>query len=176
MLVEDLSLHILDLAENSIEAGASKIEIIIRENIKTDWLTIEIIDNGKGMSAEVLKRALDPFFTTKTVRRVGLGLSLFKDAAQEAGGDLTIQSKVGQGTKLKATFQLRHIDRKPMGSMTQTLITLIIGHPEIRFVYLHRKNGRAKRFDSAALAKEQDLTTIGTIELITLVRKHLQDL
>jgi anti-sigma regulatory factor (Ser/Thr protein kinase) len=174
--VEDLSLHILDLAENSIEAGASKIEIIIRENTKTDWLTIEIIDNGKGMSPEVLKRALDPFFTTKTVRRVGLGLSLFKDAAQEAGGDLTIQSKVGQGTKLKATFQLSHIDRKPMGSLTQTLMTLIIGHPEIRFIYSYQKNGQVKRFDSAALAKDQDLTTIGTVELVALVRKHLEDL
>lgn len=174
--MEDLSLHILDLAENSIEAGASKIEIIIRENTKTDWLTIEIIDNGKGMSPEVLKRALDPFFTTKTVRRVGLGLSLFKDAAQEAGGDLTIQSKVGQGTKLKATFQLSHIDRKPMGSLTQTLMTLIIGHPEIRFIYSYQKNGQVKRFDSAALAKDQDLTTIGTVELVALVRKHLEDL
>ena len=174
--MEDLSLHILDLVENSIEAGASKVEIKIREDTKADWLTIEIIDNGKGMTEEVLKQALNPFFTTKTVRRVGLGLSLFKDAAQEAGGDFDIQSRLGKGTRLKATFQLNHVDRKPMGDMIKTILTLIVGHPEIRYVYRYQKNGQIKRFDSASLFKGQDLTTLSTIEIIALSKKHLSEI
>jgi len=171
--MEDLSLHILDLVENSIEAGASKVEIKIREDTKTDRLTIDIIDNGKGMSEEVLKQALNPFFTTKTVRRVGLGLSLFKESAQDAGGDLIIQSKLGQGTKLNATFQHSHIDRKPLGDITKTILILIVGHPEIRFIYRHQKDGQIKRFDSGSLFKGQDLTTLSTIEIIALAKKHL---
>jgi len=172
--MEDLSLHILDLVENSIEAGASKVEVRLREDLKADRLTIEIDDNGKGMDDEMLKRALDPFFTTKKVRRVGLGLSLFQQAALAAGGDFAIQSKPGRGTKLKASFQLSHIDRKPLGDMTKTVITLIVGHPDVRLMYQHRKNGLMQRFDSGALTEGQDLSSMSVVELVTLVRKHLQ--
>ncbi len=136
--MEDLSLHILDVVENSIEANASKIEIKIVEKKKKDLLAIEIKDNGKGMNKETIKKVLDPFYTTRTTRRVGIGLSLLAQAARESNGNFEINSKVGVGTEVKANFQYSHIDRKPIGDMKNTLITLMVSHPEINFVYEHQ--------------------------------------
>ncbi|HHE38370.1 MAG TPA: ATP-binding protein, partial [Candidatus Cloacimonetes bacterium] len=122
--MEDLSLHILDVVENSITANASKIIIKIREEKEKDLLVIEIKDNGKGMNEETVKKVLDPFYTTRTTRRVGLGLSLLQQAAKESNGDFEINSKPGVGTEIKASFQDSHIDRKPIGDMNSTIVTL----------------------------------------------------
>jgi signal transduction histidine kinase len=133
--MEDLSLHILDVVENSIEANASKIEIKIIEEKSRDLLVIEIKDNGRGMSKETINKVLDPFYTTRTTRKVGLGLSLLAQAAKESNGNFEINSKVGEGTVVKASFQYSHIDCKPIGNMNDTIVTLIISHPEINFIY-----------------------------------------
>lgn len=154
--MEDLSLHILDVVENSIDAGAKRIKIEIYEDLKLDLLKIEIVDDGKGMDKETLRKSLDPFFTTKTVRKVGLGLSLFREAARMANGDFVIRSDVDKGTKVMATFQHSHIDRKPFGDMTKTLMTLIVGHPEVRISYLHKEDGITHTFDTE---KQQTKTT-----------------
>jgi signal transduction histidine kinase len=146
--MEDLSLHILDIAENSIAAEAKRIEIIINEDNDKDLLTIEIKDDGKGMDQENLKKAIDPFFTTRKTRRVGLGLSFLSQAAEESGGKMEIKSAPNEGTTTKATFCLSHPDCKPMGDISQTIQTLVIGHPEIHFVYEHRKDNSIYRFDS----------------------------
>ena len=172
--MEDLSLHILDIIENSIDAGAQKIEIRILEDLKLDLLKIEIIDDGKGMDEGMLKKALNPFFTTKTVRKVGLGLSLFREAARMANGGLVIRSGVDSGTKVSASFQHSHIDRKPLGDMSKTMMTLIIGHPEIRIKYLRQKDDVKYTFDTEELEIEGDLSSISTIELMKLVEKSLQ--
>jgi len=139
--MEDLSLHILDIAENSVAARANKIKIQITENTKTDVLSLEIIDNGIGMDEETTKKALDPFYTSKTVRRFGFGLSLLSEATKAANGSFSLESKKGSGTKIRATFQLSHIDRQPLGDMGQTMVTLILGNPEIDFFYVHKKDG-----------------------------------
>ncbi len=136
--MEDLSLHILDVVENSVAAGASKVEILIDENISENLLVIEIKDDGRGMSEEILKKVLDPFYTTRTTRRVGMGLSLLAQASEESNGEFNIDSKVGEGTKVKATFQYDHIDRKPMGDLKSTFIALLTSYPEINFVYIHK--------------------------------------
>jgi signal transduction histidine kinase len=136
--MEDLSLHILDVVENSIEANASKIEIKIIEGKNKDLLAVEIKDNGRGMNRETINKVLDPFYTTRTTRRVGMGLSLLAQAAKESNGNFEINSEVGVGTEVKATFQYSHIDRKPIGDMKNTLITLMVSHPEINFVYEHQ--------------------------------------
>jgi signal transduction histidine kinase len=146
--MEDLSLHILDIAENSIAAEASKIEIIIDEDRDKDLLTIEIKDDGKGMDQETLKKALDPFFTTRTTRRVGLGLSFLSQAAEESGGKMELKSVPNEGTTTRATFRLSHPDCKPMGNIIETIRTLIISHPEIDFVYEHHKDNSIYRFDT----------------------------
>ena len=114
--MRELSLHILDLLENAVEAGASKIEIKIEEDLKTDWMVIEIMDNGRGMSQELIERVLDPFCTTRTTRHVGLGLPLFLEAARRCGGDLVIQSNPGKGTRVRATFATATSIELPWGT------------------------------------------------------------
>ena len=146
--MEDLSLHILDIAENSISASAKRVEIRIDEDEAKDLLTIEIKDDGKGMDEETLHKALDPFFTTRTTRRVGLGLSLLAQAAREADGNLVLDSRNGQGTTVKATFGFSHLDRKPMGDIDETIRTLVVGNPGIDFVYEHKKKDSIYRFDT----------------------------
>lgn len=140
--MEELSLHILDIVENSIIACAKNIEIKINEDKKKDLLMIEINDDGKGMTGEMQKKVLDPFFTTRTTRRIGLGLPLLAQAARMAGGDINIESKEGSGTKIKAIFGYSHIDRQPLGNIEETLKVLIITHPEINFLYEHKKEGK----------------------------------
>jgi len=172
--MEDLSLHILDLVENSIEAGAGRIDIEVVEDLKADRLTIKITDDGRGMDSEVLKRVFDPFFTTKTVRRVGLGLSLFRDAARQAGGDLSISSQPNRGTRLKAVFQHSHVDRQPLGDLEQTLITLVVGNPRIRFRYQHKRNEWKQQFDSAKLESDVKLDPLDLVKRTTLIREQLR--
>ena len=151
--MEDLSLHILDVVENSIEANASKIEIKIMEKKNKDLLTVEIKDNGRGMNKETINKVLDPFYTTRTTRRVGMGLSLLAQAARESNGDFEINSKVGRGTEVKATFQYSHIDRKPIGDMKNTLITLMVSHPEINFIYEYQNEKGNYILDSKEIMK-----------------------
>ena len=146
--MEDLSLHILDIVENSIRAKASRIEIEVVEDIGKDLLTIEIKDNGQGIDEETIKKVLDPFYTTRTTRKVGLGLPLLSQAAKESGGDVEIESKVGRGTRVKATFVYSHIDRKPLGNIETTLTTLIAGNPEVDFIYEHKKDELEYRLDT----------------------------
>jgi len=135
--MEDISLHILDIAENSIKAGSKKIKIELIEDKKKDLLTLTIIDNGKGMDKETLKKATSPFFSTKG-KKTGLGLSLLHQSTEEAGGSFSISSTPNKGTKVFASFKLSHIDRKPLGNIKETLKALIIGNPNIRFIYKHK--------------------------------------
>ncbi|UCH63598.1 MAG: sensor histidine kinase [Fidelibacterota bacterium] len=149
-----MSLHILDIVENSIRAGAKEVHIRINEDAAADRLEIEIGDDGAGMDRATLEKALDPFYTTKSVRKVGLGLSMFREAARAAGGDLVIQSQTGKGTWVKATFQHSHIDRQPMGDLAKTLEVLTITNPDVRFRYYHREDGKEHHFDSNGLYPE----------------------
>ena len=152
--MEDLSLHILDIAENSISASAGRIEIRIDEDQANDLLTIEITDDGRGMDEETLKKALDPFFTTRTTRRVGLGLSLLAQAARQSDGRFDLNSVPDEGTTVKATFRLSHPDCKPMGDIGETIRTLVTAHPEIDFLYEHKKDNSTYRFDTRETDKK----------------------
>ncbi len=138
----------MDVAENSISGSAKRIEIRINEDSDKDVLIIEIKDDGKGMDEPTLQKALDPFFTTRTTRRVGLGLPLLAQAARETGGKIELDSSPGQGTTVKATFSYSHPDRKPMGDIHETIRMLVMGHPEIDLLYEHKKNGSLYRFDT----------------------------
>ena len=152
--MEDLSLHILDIVENSIAAMARRIEIRIDEDMAKDLLTIEIKDDGKGMDEQTLKKALDPFFTTRTTRRVGLGLSLLAQAAKESEGTFDLSSEPGKGTTVNATFRLSHPDCKPMGDIGQTMQVLVMSHPEIVFLYEHKSDNSTYRFDTREISRE----------------------
>ncbi len=138
--MEDISLHLLDVVENALTARASRVEIRIFEETKEDVMKIEIKDNGCGMDERTVKRALDPFYTTKHHKRVGLGLPLFAQAAREAGGDIEIQTAPGKGTAVIAKFQQSHPDLKPLGDMLETIATLACAHPHVKFIFEHRKD------------------------------------
>ena len=137
----ELALHILDIVENSVRAGATLVRILIRENRAKDLFLMRITDNGSGMTPEERQRALDPFYTTKKVRRVGLGLPMLSDAADRTGGRMTLRSKPETGTVVEAAFGLSHIDRQPMGNIASTLITIIVGNPGID-LYIPARGGR----------------------------------
>lgn len=172
--MQDLSLHILDVAENGITAGADLIRIAVEEDTKADKLTITIEDNGRGMDPEFLAKVLDPFVTTRTTRKVGLGLSLFRQSAQDAGGDLQIVSTPGRGTKVIASMSHRHIDRKPMGDMAETVTTLIQGNPQVDVVYVHRKDGREFTLDTRELRSELEEIAMNNPEVIGLIQENLR--
>ena len=146
--MEDLSLHILDIMENSLEARARRIEVRIDEDPDNELLTLEIQDDGKGMDVRTLQDAVNPFFTTRKTRSVGLGLSMLSESARATGGEMSVESSPGKGTRVKATFQSGHIDMKPLGDVPQTLLTLMAGHPEIELRYDHTIAGEAFAFDT----------------------------
>ncbi len=138
--MEDFSLHLLDVAENALAAGAGRIEISIFEQSKKNLMTIEIKDNGCGMDEQTVKRALDPFYTTKPDKRVGMGLPMLAQAAKEAVGNIEIQTTPGKGTTVLASFKLSHPDLKPLGDMMATMATLGCAHPQVHFVFEHRQD------------------------------------
>ncbi len=135
--MEDLAQHVLDIAQNSIEAGATQIEVDLLEDPEADRLVITVRDNGPGMSPETRISVTDPFFTTRKTRRVGLGIPLLKQAAEATGGALTIESEHGKGTCIRAVFGYRHVDRAPVGDIETTILVLLAGHPDLAIRFRH---------------------------------------
>ena len=172
-MMEDLSLHVLDIADNAVAAGATRIGIIINENEGRNLVTLRVIDNGSGMTPKVLATALDPFFTTKP-KKTGLGLALLEQAAKQCGGFVAVTSAPGKGTRVFARFPCRHIDRPPLTNMKGTITALVFGHPEIDFYYCHRRNGRVFRFASGPLIQESDSPDGGISALIGPVGRILE--
>jgi anti-sigma regulatory factor (Ser/Thr protein kinase) len=146
--VEELSLHVLDVAYNSIAAGAKNVVIDIDADSTVDVLTITIVDDGCGMDEATAQNVVDPFFTTRTTRSVGLGLAFFKQAAEVTGGEFKISSQLGVGTTVKATFVLSSIDILPLGDLAATVLTLINGGSGIHFVINAACDGEKFTFDT----------------------------
>jgi len=146
----------MDIAENGISAGASLIRILVNEDRQNNLLTVEIEDNGRGMSAEMLAQVTDPFITSRTTRRVGLGLSLLQAAAHRCEGEFKLESEIGKGTLTSASFQYDHIDRAPVGDMAGTLTVLMMGNPNIDFNYTHQVDKKDFTLDTAELRKDME--------------------
>ena len=147
--MRELSLNIMDVVQNSITAGASMMKILIVEDLKADEMSIDIIDNGSGMTEEQVKQVIDPFYTTRTTRSVGLGVPLFKMEAEMTGGTFEINSKLGEGTELKALFKPSSVDMVPLGDINSTVQLLITCNPERDFIFertLITANGEKKDF------------------------------
>jgi hypothetical protein len=175
--VEDLSLHILDIAENAVRAGAKTIEIAITKDEGRDVLVIGIKDDGGGMDAETLARVRDPFFTTKG-KKTGLGIPLLAQAAEQTGGGVKIESAPGSGTRVEALFGLSHVDRPAIGNTADTLLALIAGHPELDIAYVEREGDRMFRFDTKELRRELEDVPVndpGALEAVRgLLRKEIR--
>lgn len=140
--MRELSLHILDIVQNSISAGAAHITVAVEASSQDNLLTVRVTDDGRGMDPEFAAKVTDPFVTTRTVRKVGLGIPMLAANAQLSGGDVRVDSAPGGGTTIEATFELDHIDRPPLGDIISTMITLIVANPELSFRYEHRTGGR----------------------------------
>ena len=175
--MKELSLNILDIAENSLKAGASLTEIIITE--EQNLLTLTIKDNGHGMTDEVEKNVLNPFYTTRTTRKVGMGIPLLKLAAEQTGGSLTIssltkeQSPLSHGTTVTAGFYKNHLDFTPLGDVISTITTLIQGHPDVDFLFLHKTENGEVKLDTRELREMLDGIPLDTYEIIKWIEGYL---
>lgn len=172
-MMEDISLHILDIAENAINARAKRIAISVVENRKLDRLTVRVADDGAGMSKTALKKAVDPFFTTGR-KKTGLGLAFLAQAAAMTDGAFRIESRLRKGTMVEVRFRASHLDRPPLTRIAETMMTLIFSHPEIVFVYRHRRNGRGFTFDSRRLTGRSGGASTTEPRLIRSVEKTLK--
>ena len=149
--MKELSLHILDIVQNSIAANGKNIFLTVVEDVEADELKITVSDDGKGMSSEMIKAVENPFVTGRTTRKVGLGIPLLKNAAENTGGGISISSELGRGTEISATFGYSSIDRQPLGNMAETMLGLITSYEDINFVYLHKVNGKEFSFSTGEM-------------------------
>lgn len=177
--MKELSLNILDIAMNSVRAGAKNVGIKIDETDKL--LVFTVSDDGKGMSEEFLKRASDPFCTTRTTRNVGMGLPLLKLAAQQTGGDTEIKSisedddRVNHGTVIKAFFYKNTVDFTPLGDIVSTLVTLIQGSPDIHWTFNHKKGGGDVSLDTAELENVLGDVPLDTPDVLVWIKEYLTE-
>lgn len=178
--MKDISLHILDIAQNSVSAQAKNIVIDIHENSHKDMLSILIQDDGKGMAPEIVQQVTDPFYTTRTTRKVGMGLSLFKQNAQQTGGDLTVESEPGKGTIIKTSFVPSHIDCPPLGDMPGVILILVGGTSGIEWYYRHKVDDKEYVFDTREVKEALDGMDISEPSVMKylkdMIRENLQEL
>lgn len=170
-----ISDHILDIVQNSVRAGASLIEIIVREEINRDLYTLEIRDNGRGMTPDQVQIAMEPFFTTRTTRKVGLGLPLLRQNAEMTGGTLRIISEPGAGTTVTAAFGLRHIDRPSGGDIAGVFILCAGGHADRDFVYTHITASGSFKIDTRELKETLEGVPLNNKEIREAVREMIEN-
>ncbi|MDF2540880.1 MAG: Histidine kinase, gyrase and HSP90-like ATPase [Herbinix sp.] len=171
----ELSLNVLDVANNSVRANASLITISVRIHRETDELMIIIADNGCGMTREQLLRVEDPFFTTRTTRGVGLGVPFFKWAAESTGGSFLIESEEGKGTTVTASFGLMHIDRMPLGDMTSTMHTLITLNTQIDFLYTYQFDHKSFCLDTREFREVLGDVPLNAPEVSAYIKEYLEE-
>ena len=171
--MKELSLHLLDIAENSINAESSHITIIVEENSIDDRLTLTVKDNGRGMSEEMTQKIVDPFITSRTTRKVGLGIPLLKAAAEMCDGFLKIHSSPGVGTELIVQFQRSHIDRMPLGDLAGTILHLVVGNPQIHWTFIYKVNEDIYEFDDQLIKQELEGIPLSEPVILSFIRNEI---
>ncbi|MDR3279607.1 MAG: ATP-binding protein [Synergistaceae bacterium] len=175
-MLEDLSQHVLDIAENSIAADATDVTVAIDEDGPGNRLSMTVEDNGRGMSPEFLSRVTDPFTTTRTTRRVGMGLPFLKQSAEMCGGEFILRSKLGVGTLTEAVFEYDNIDRPPLGDIPATMMALFMGHPEINWNYVHKVSGREFSLTTEELVEAlEDRELLRTTDVGLWIRNQIAE-
>ena len=172
--MRELSMHILDIAQNSIAAGAKMVRIDVVEDHAADTMTITVADDGSGMDAGTAQRIRDPFVTSRTTREVGLGIPLFAAAAERCGGGLEIISAPGVGTTVRAVFQLSHLDRAPLGDMASTLVALSVCNPDMDFVYNRVQGDESFHFDTRDIRAELDGVPLNHPEVAAFIHDYVE--
>lgn len=172
--MRDLSLHILDIAQNSIRAEATCIKLIIEENISKNLFEIVIEDNGIGMEDVIKESVTNPFTTTRTSRKVGLGIPFLKQICEECEGSLSIESEKGKGTIIKALMRHDHIDRLPLGEIDKTLKTLIMARPQIHYIYKHTYNHKTFNFDTEEIKQVLEGVAIDDLDILKWIEEYIR--
>ncbi|MEI7847741.1 MAG: ATP-binding protein [Chloroflexota bacterium] len=177
--MREIALHLLDLAENSVSAGANTIVISVCEDLPADLLTASISDDGRGMDPETVKKVTDPFYTSRTTRKVGLGIPLLKGAAEECNGGLNLSSTPGKGTLVEVHFQHSHIDRMPLGNLARTYLGLIVGHPETHWIFRYTARGLTTtdsfEFDDQPIKETLQDLPLSHPDVLTYLRESLEE-
>lgn len=173
--MKELSLHILDITQNSIRAEATLISLTIMESSAENTLTVVIEDNGKGIPADKLPTITDPFVTSRTTRKVGLGLSLFKAAAEGCNGFFEITSVSGVGTKVKVCFERDHIDRAPLGNMADTIVMMVMSFGEADLVYKHNYNQELFTMDTREIKETLGVTSLNELDILNWIREFVKE-
>ena len=174
-MMPEISLNVLDVAENSTRAQAARVGISVAADTEADTLTIRIADDGCGMTPEEVEQVTDPFFTTRSTRRVGLGVPFFKMAAELSGGSFSIDSAKGEGTTVTAVFGLGNVDRMPLGDMTSTMHTLITMHEDTDFLYIFRVDDRSFSLDTAEMREILGDVSFQEPEVAAYIREYLAE-
>lgn len=174
--MKELSLHLLDIAENSISAGAKNIMLVVSEDTENDLLQMSVQDDGSGMSEEMSARVADPFTTTRTTRKVGLGIPFLKFAAESCNGYLEIHSKPGEGTTLNVKFQRSHIDRMPIGDLASTILHLVIANPQVHWIFEYRYDDRNVVFDDLPIKQELGDIPLSEPTVLTLLHEMIDSM
>lgn len=171
--MRELSLNVMDVAQNSVRAEAGLVYITVNESDRDDSLSITISDDGCGMTEEQVAQVIDPFFTTRTTRKVGLGVPLFKLSAEQTGGDFSIESKVGEGTTTKASYVKSHVDMTPLGDINSTVEILIRCNPDIDFVFTHSTDKDSFTLDTRELREVLGDVSLDTPDVIDWIHQYL---
>lgn len=171
--MKEISLHILDIVQNSVVAGATEVGVEVCEDTGKDILSVMIRDNGSGMTEEFLEKVIDPFTTKRTTRKVGLGIPLLKAAAEGTGGRFEIKSKVGEGTTVTAVFVHSSIDRQPLGNMAETMLGLVTAYENVNFIYTHRVNEKEFEFSTAEVKAVLGDVPLGTPDVYMWLSQYL---
>ena len=172
----EISLHIMDIVQNSITAGATLIEVSLCVSSKNDSLTVSVQDNGKGMSEEMTDGVTSPFVTTRTTRKVGLGIPLFAAGAQATGGSFHIESQEGNGTSIVAVYKLDHIDRPPIGDFAGTMRVLIVGNPQIDFIVNTNLEGTTAKLATSEIKQVLGEVPIDTPDVSVWIGENLTEM
>jgi len=173
--MKDLSLHFMDIVQNSVRAGANEIDLFLWENKLRDAYQIRVKDNGRGIDPKMLKNISDPYVTSRTTRKVGMGLSLFRQNAEMSGGNFKISSELGKGTIVSVEFGLSHIDRPPIGDIESTIALLISSYPDIEFQYRHITTKGRMDLDSREIKKELDGVPVNHPAVIRFIKEYLKE-
>jgi anti-sigma regulatory factor (Ser/Thr protein kinase) len=173
--VREISLHILDIAENCVNADAKKVIISINQNLNSDKLLITIIDDGNGMAPEAVAKVYDPFVTSRKTRKVGLGIPFLKAAAEATNGYLKIESEVDHGTKISTKFQLSHIDRMPLGDIETTLLSLMVGFPKINWIFNYQIDQKAFTLDDKSIKDILGVVQLSEPTVIKFLKKYIHE-
>ena len=174
-MMEDISSHIMDVVTNSLSAKAKNIDISVTKYVKKGILTLAIKDDGTGMDSDTTKKVQDPFFSTKTGRKVGLGIPLLKGTAETTGGTFSLTSKIGKGTEVAASFDLNHPDLPPIGNLKDTIFVLVIGNSEVDFTFTYLTDEKEFILETKKVKQLLDGVPINHPEVINFLSNYLDE-